>query len=78
MLPGIHDIVWLRYREGDGGIIDASLEYSFSSLQETPHCCVKPQMRVGMERGLMTNERRERSDLEGGTTRDTRSLCAPH
>ena len=40
--------------EGDTGIIDAGLEDSFSSLLETYHCCVKPQMREGMEGRLMS------------------------
>ena len=59
-------VVWPRHREGDAGIIDAGLEDSFFSLLETSHCCVKPQMREGMEGRLMRNERRGTNDLEGG------------
>ena len=47
-------VVWPRYREGNAGIIDAGLEDSFSSLYEISHCCVKPQMREGMEGRLMS------------------------
>ena len=41
-------------QEGDAGIIDDGLEDGFSSTPETSHCCVKPQMREGMEGRLMS------------------------